>query len=150
MINIVEIIGTAAIVVSLVFVAYELRQSNQLGRLEAMQTLADAWLSSALEISGNKELASVLAKIANGATQSDFDEGEYYQAMSFLYGADHNWQLRFSQLKLGVLKIEDYSFPHPSNPTYSSKFHRELWPSIRGDFDEKFAKFWEQRFGLAS
>jgi hypothetical protein len=150
MINLVEIVGAVAIVVSLVFVAYELRQANRLGRLEAMQSLADAWLSSGLEISGNRELALVLEKISHGATEGDFDGAESYQAMSFMYAADHNWQLRFSQLELGVLKAEDYSFPHPANATYNSNSHREIWPTIRKDFSEKFAAFWEQRFELSS
>lgn len=150
MLNLVEVIGTLAIIVSLVFVAYELRQSNRLGRLEAMQSLADGWLSSGLEISGNNELASLLARISSGATQSEFDEAENYQAMSFMYMADHFWQLRFNQLKLGLLKAEDYSFPNPTNLTYNSNFHREVWPAIRKDFNEKFAEFWEQRFDLAS
>jgi len=36
-----EVVGLFAIVTSLIFVAVEVRQSNQIGRLEAMQSIAD-------------------------------------------------------------------------------------------------------------
>ena len=146
--NLVEIVGTVAIVVSLGFVAFELRQSNQIGRLEAMQSLADNWLSSGFEISGNKELAGLLAEVTEGAAPSDFDTSENYQVMSFLYAVDHSWQMRFNQLQLGVLEPEDYRFPSPRNQTYNSAYHREIWGSIRTDFSDEFAVFWEHRFEL--
>src|SRR5210317_2078691 len=148
MINLVEVVGTVAIVVTLVFVAYELRQSNRLGRLEAMQAMADAWLFTGWEIAGNREMAALLARVGEGAVQSDFDSAENYQAFSVFYAADHHWAMRYSQLQLGILDADDYSFPTSANPTYNSDYHREVWPVIRAEFSDDFARFWESRFEL--
>ena len=144
-----EGIGIVAIIASLLFVAMELRQSNQLGRLEAMQSIADSWLFTGWEIGGNRDMAALLAKVVEGEVQSDFDPTENYQLTSILYAADHHWQMRFNQLQLGILDPTDYSFPDRTNPTYNSDYHRDLWPTIRADFGDEFAEFWEQRFELS-
>jgi hypothetical protein len=146
--NFGEFFGAIVVVVTLMYLAYQLRQSNQLGRLEAMQAMADAWLFTGWEIAGNKEMAALLAKVGEGAAQCDFDSTENYQVFSFFFGADNNWAMRFSQLQLGILKPEDYSFPNPANPTYNSNYHREVWPTFRAEFSDEFANFWERRFEL--
>jgi hypothetical protein len=143
-----ESFGALAVAATLIYLAYQLRQSNKLGRLEAMQALADAWLFTGWEIAGNKELAELLAKVDEGAVQSDFDSAENYQLFSFSFAADNNWALRFNQLHLGILKPEDYAFPSPMNRTYNSNYHREVWPTFRAEFSDEFVPFWERRFGL--
>ena len=143
-----EVFGALAVVVTLLYLGYQLRQSNKLGRLEAMQAMADAWLFTGWEIAGNKELAALLAKVGEGAVQSDFDSAENYQVFSFFLGADHNWAMRFNQLQLGILSPEDYSFPSPTNPTYNPPYHRKVWPTFRDDFSDEFVDFWERRYGL--
>ncbi len=50
--------GLVAIVASLIFVAIEVRQSNQIGRLEAMQSMASAWSSVGIELASNENLAA--------------------------------------------------------------------------------------------
>ena len=114
-----------------------------------MQALADAWLFTGWEIAGNKDLAALLAKVGDGAVQSDFDSAENYQVFSIFFATDHNWAMRYNQLQLGILDPEDFSFPSPNNPTYNSNYHREVWPTFRADFGDEFAGFWEKRFGLS-
>ena len=147
--DIAELIGIGAIVASLVFVAIEVRQSNQIGRLEAMQSMASDWATVGLEIAGNKSLAVLLAKTDSGAVQKDFDAVENRQLFSALHGLDHHWEMRFNQLNLGVLELRDYSFPGPPQTSiFASAYHKDIWPGIRPGLSEEFAVFWEQRFGL--
>lgn len=141
--------ANVGVLIGIFFLAYELRQSNQLGRLEAMQTIGDAWLFTGWEIGGNKEMAALLAEVVEGAVRSDFDSGENYQIFSVLWAVDHSWQMRYNQLQLGILDPDDYSFPDRTNPFYNSDYHREIWPAIRADFKKEFADFWEKRFELS-
>ena len=143
-----EAVGLIAIVASLIFVAIELRQSNQIGRLEAMQSMAAAWSSVGLELAGNENLAALLAKTDSGAGRKDFNAVENRQLYNVLHGLDHHWEMRFNQLNLGVLASADYSYPGPRSPTYASAYHKEIWSGIRPGLSEEFAVFWERRFGL--
>ena len=146
--NLLEGTGLVAIVASLIFVAIELRQSNQIGRLEAMQSMASAWSTVGLELASNENLAALLAKTDSGAVRKDFDVVENRQLFNLLHGLDHHWEMRLKHLNLGVLEPADYSFPKSTNLTFSSAYHKELWPRIRPGLSEEFAAFWEQRFGL--
>jgi len=146
--DLLEIVGAVAIVASLVFVAKELRLSNQIGRLEAMQSMASDWASVGLQLATDEELAALLARIYEGAVPDDFGPAENVQIRNVFYGLDHHWEMRFNQMKLGVLESEDYSYPTPENILYSSEYHRDMWPGIRPEFSEDFATFWERRFQL--
>ncbi len=143
-----EGVGLVAIVASLIFVAIELRQSNQIGRLEAMHSMAEAWSSVGIELASNENLATLFAKTDSGAGRKDFDAVENRQLFNILHGLDHHWEMRFNQLKLGVLASADYSYPGPRSSTFSSPYHKEIWPRIRPGLSEEFAVFWERRFGL--
>ncbi len=146
--DLLEGAGLVAIVASLIFVAIEVRQSNQIGRLEAMQSMASAWSSVGLELAGNENLAALLAKTDSGAVRKDFDAVENRQLFNVLHGLDHHWEMRFKQLNLGVLASTDYSFPAPKSLTFASAYHKEIWLRIRPGLSEEFAVFWEHRFGL--
>jgi hypothetical protein len=143
-----EGVGLVAIVASLIFLAIEVRQSNQIGRLEAMQSMASAWSSVGLELASNENLAALLAKTDSGAVLKDFDAVENRQLFNVFHGLDHHWEMRFKQINLGVLESADYSFPAPQGLTFASAYHKEIWPRIRPALSEEFAVFWEHRFGL--
>jgi hypothetical protein len=146
--DVLEGVGLVAIVASLIFVAIEVRQSNQIGRIEAMESMATAWSSVGLELAGNENLAALLSRTDSGAIPNDFDAVENRQLFNVLHGLDHHWEMRFNQLKLGVLASADYSYPGPRSSTFSSAYHKEIWPRIRPGLSEEYAVFWEQRFGL--
>ena len=148
--EILEGVGLIAVVASLIFVALQIRQSNQIGRLEAMQSMASDWASVGLEISASESLSALLARIYDGAEPADFDAAENIRLRILLHGLDHFWEMRFKQLNLGVLEPGDYSFPRFRNhPVFGSAYHKAIWPEIRPGFSEDFAIFWEQRFDLA-
>ncbi len=143
-----EGVGLVAIVASLIFLAIEVRQSNQIGRLEAMQSMASDWSSVGLELASNENLAALLAKTDSGAVLKDFDAVENRQLFNVFHGLDHHWEMRFNQINLGVLESAEYSFPAPQGLTFASAYHKEVWPRIRPGLSEEFAVFWEHRFGL--
>ena len=81
--------------------------------------------------------------------KADFAPGEAVSLYQVLHGLDHTWEMYYLQTQIGVLERGDISFPPPNNQLFGAPYHRELWPSIRAGFNEDFAVFWEQRFGLA-
>ncbi|MDH3615929.1 MAG: hypothetical protein OEQ90_05585 [Gammaproteobacteria bacterium] len=143
-----ELVAALGVISSLIFVGYEVRQSNSLGRLQAQQSMADAWSTVNLTLASNHELAALLARMHGGELKADFAPGEAHSLYLVLHGLDHTWEMYYTQTQIGVLEEGDISFPPPNNRTFSAAFHRELWPEIRGGFNEEFAVFWEQRFKL--
>ena len=146
--GILDSVGLVAIVASLIFVAIEVRQSNQIGRLDAMQSMASDWSSVGIELAGNRNLAALLAKTDSGAVPKDFDEVENRQLFNILHGLDHHWEMRFKMSNLGVLEASDYSFPESGSSSFGSAYHKEIWPRLRPGFSEEFAVFWEHQLGL--
>ncbi len=140
--------GLFAIVASLIFVAIEVRQSNPIGRLDAMHSMAAAWSSVGLELAGNEKLAALMAKTDSGAVPKDFDAVENRQLFNIYHGLDHHWEMRFKMSNLGVLESTDYSFPESGSSSFGSAYHKEIWPRLRPGFSEDFAVFWERRLGL--
>lgn len=110
--------------------------------------MADSWSTVGLELASNENLAVLLAKTDSGAGRRDFDAVENRQLFNILHGLDHHWEMRFNQLKLGVLEAADFSYPEPRSSTYASAYHKEIWPKIRPGLSVEYAVFWEQRFGL--
>ena len=143
-----ELVGLTAIVASLIFVAIELRQSNLIGRIEAMESMASSWSSVGIELASNENLAILLSRTDNGALPKDFNAVQNRQLFNIIHGLDHHWEMRFNQLKLGLLESADYSYPEPLSSLYASAYHKEIWPKIRPGLSEAYAEFWEQRFGL--
>jgi len=144
-----EAVAAIGVIASLIFVGFQLRQSNDLGRLQAQQSMGEAWSTVNLTMATNPELADLMARMAAGELKAEFDPGEEYSLYLVLHGLDHTWEMYYKQMKSGVLEKGDINFPPPNNRTFGSSYHRELWPNIRAGFSEDFAVFWEQRYGLA-
>jgi len=148
--NAFEAIGILALIASLLFVAMELKQSNQLGRLAALESMASEWNSVNIQFAANDVLAELLTRVSAGAVSADFTEIENTRLANVFGGLDHHWELRYKQLQLGVLEPHDFSFPRLGNTLFDSNYHRELWSSRRPGYSDEFAAYWEQRFNLIS
>ncbi len=147
-INWTELVAATGVIASLIFVGYQIRQGNTLGRLQAQQSMAEAWSTVNLTVATDHVLADLLARMQAGDLNDAFTPGEAVSLYQFLHGLDHTWEMYYLQIQIGVLEEGDISFPPPNNQTFGAPFHRELWPSICAGFSENFAIFWEQRFGL--
>ena len=143
-----DLVAATGVIASLIFVGYEIRQSNALGRQQAQQSMAEAWSTVNLAVATDHVLADLLARMQAGELRADFTPGEAVSLYQVLHGLDHTWEMYYKQTQMGVLEEGDISFPPPNNPVFGSPYHGELWPSIRAGFGEGFAIFWEQRFGL--
>lgn len=143
-----DLVAATGVIASLIFVGYEIRQSNALGRQQAQQSMAEAWSTVNLAVATDHVLADLLARMQAGQLRADFTPGEAVSLYQVLHGLDHTWEMYYKQTQMGVLEEGDISFPPPNNPLFGSPYHGELWPSIRAGFGEDFAIFWEQRFGL--
>jgi hypothetical protein len=99
--SIAEIIGAIAIVVSLLFVGIQVKQSNSIATTDAIQTGTQHWLSAYRETFGSTESAMFFRKAINHCDDLSNDErarffymlGEYISAFDNIYNQYINGRL---------------------------------------------------------
>jgi hypothetical protein len=79
-----ELIGIAAIVASLIFVAIEIRTNTESNKIAIEQNYSSNWLAINTSIAENPELADVVAK-GDAGEELDRREARQYQAVVQMY-----------------------------------------------------------------
>jgi hypothetical protein len=105
-----EILGGIAVVVSLIFVGYQVQQSNEQAALNttalqvtAYQQLIDGISGFNVETIQNPELRAVRIKIEEGASIAELNPEERQIFNAFLYLAYRNGDLAFLQFQRGII-----------------------------------------------
>ena len=108
-----EISGAVAVVVSLVFVGYQVRQSNEQSalnttalQLAAYQQLVDGISEFNVQTLENAELRAVRVKIEAGTQIEDLTPDEWQVINAFLYLIYRNGDLAYLQYRRGIIDEE--------------------------------------------
>ena len=146
--SVAEAIATMGIVLSLLFVGFEIRQSNLIARQEAIQSLASDVNNAFLVAAESEYLSGISQRILIGEGPSKFEAAEstsgYFYLLQFVVFYNQIYNLT----TLGIVKEEDFFYPVQGHPFFSSEFAHEVWPLMRVDLNPDFAEFWESRLGL--
>ena len=108
-----EISGAVAVVVSLVFVGYQVRQSNEQSALNttalqvtAYQQLVDGISEFNIQTLENAELRAVRTKIEAGTEIENLSPDEWQVINAFLYLIYRNGDLAYLQYRRGIIREE--------------------------------------------
>lgn len=108
-----EISGAVAVVVSLIFVGYQVRQSNEQSALNttalqvtAYQHLVGGISEFNIQTLENPELRAARIKIASGVEIEDLSDDERQVINAFLYLVYRNGDLAFLQYQRGIIDEE--------------------------------------------
>lgn len=71
--DILEAVGITAVVVSLIFLGLELRQSNTLAKAQAFQARSDAIWDMSLRLAESESLMRIAVKLDHGNVQGEYD-----------------------------------------------------------------------------
>jgi hypothetical protein len=103
---IAEIIGAAAIVVSLLFVGQELRQSNRLASAESLRAGTQVWIKANAVNFGSEESTAFMRKAFNEYESLSKDEkGRFYVGIIEFVAA---FDTLHNQYEAGFLREETY------------------------------------------
>jgi hypothetical protein len=103
---IAEIIGAAAIVVSLLFVGQELRQSNRLASAESLRAGTQVWLKAYEVNFGSEESTAFMRKAFNEyQSLSEDEKGRFYVGIFQFVAA---FDTLHNQYEAGLLREETY------------------------------------------
>ncbi|MDH3619507.1 MAG: hypothetical protein OER91_01350 [Gammaproteobacteria bacterium] len=122
-----EIIGAVAVVVTLLYVARQIRQAGAQTQAQARYSFVEAYGHMNNSITGSKAVASVFRR---GIRGEDLDEDEYIQFFALLGQFLNTWSVLFDLHEDGLLPENQWSMVRKDIITMMSR------PGGR--------KFWEQ------
>lgn len=144
-----EIVGAAAVVVSLVYLAQQVRVSNRLARAEAWRAIA----TSANTLNGSwgrdPEFRRVFARIFEGATRDDISEDDRFLIGFYLLSTAQSYDQLFREVQEGVLPprvLDEFS----GGPLFSTPYFRSSWHVFRNFIPRTLAAHMEERFDLGA
>ena len=136
----IELVGIAAVVLSLVFVAYEIRQNNELMAADARQVrtsmVIDSWRFGA----ENGELAEIRVRERNGEELTDV-ERERVDALVMAIFVGLDWQ--FKELTANspemnqVREVQRYNFANKAE-------YRRVWADRKNSFRPEFVQWMDE------
>ena len=133
---IAEIVAAVAVIASLIYLAIQIRQNNELLRSGSRQALVTNDVTS---LAANFQNADVFAKYVAGSEMSAEDQ----LRLSFMFSLDlRNREFEYFQYTNGLLDEETWlAYRHVILINHSTDLGRTWWDEIgRGIVDPEFAK----------
>lgn len=140
-----EVVGATAVVITLAYLAIQIRQSNDLLRSESRQALVTNDVTS---LSANLEHADLFAKYVSGV---ELTEAEQLK-MSFMFTLDlRNREFEYFQYKNGLLDEETWlAYRHVIEINHSSELGKKWWDQVgRSIVDPTFAALIDELLSTA-
>lgn len=138
--NIGEIIGTVAVVVSLLFVAYSINHNTEALQASSENILFERHTDLANQFLTDPTLAELLVKHRNGS--SSFTEVETVRWEKYQLNMLDIWALAHSRYERGLLSDDQWNtwdeyFRHMFS-NEAEAISRERWEDLRYGFDNQF------------
>ena len=135
-----EVVGVASIVVTLGFVAYEIRQNTDAVRSAAIQDISRFSYDATVLSIEKDELREARLAACGGELSEDqaFLLRMYYAALIRIQ------MNRFYQARLGILDEETILSLAGRGGAYRNPYFAEIWPLLKLDFDDDFKEYIER------
>jgi len=145
-----ELVGAAAVVVSLLYVGRELKHSSTVARIQGIQSTNEKLFDWALVIAGDPELADLMGRVeSTDCGPKDFSPRDAAR-VGFLYHAllnlTHTLYERRSQGLITAPELDRWA--GENRGLMGAPYLCSLWPGLRPNFPEDYACWLEERFNL--
>jgi hypothetical protein len=143
-------IGEAAavlgVVLSLVFVGYEIRQNTQLSKAAALQGQAELGAEIALSWIEDDEVIRLLTKILSGALRPEFNEHENAKIRLMYIALFRSAEIRYRLKTLDIL--DDTSVLGGSAAALRAPYLAATWDTLKVALSPDFVDQFESDYGL--
>ena len=139
--DLIEVTGALAIVVSLVFVGFEIRQNTDAVRSTVAQAVSQQSYDAIVLLIENSDLR------AAWSTMTGTPRDDHEQLLSLYYGAMTRVQLnRYAQVKLGVIEMDTVlaMAGGGGGGFYNTASFRKYWSLHRDRYDPNFVSYMEE------
>ena len=146
-----QIVGAVGVILSLLYVGKQLKQTNAMSRSAARQALSAQLNDWAMAIASSTSLSETLSKVhLHDLVRADATDVERIQIAYAYLGIVGQLHLSYEQGKEGVLTQEELDNTYgPSMLIFRLPYLRSLWPLLRPTYPPDFCVWFEQRFKLA-
>jgi len=138
-----ELAGITAIVVSLVFVGYEVRQSTAVARSDAYNNLSSQFFELVSNAALDERMSSLLSQVNQGATPGDFTPAEQASIRMYQGAAVRVWEGLFRSVQAGALK-EDALDGAASGLIINNEYFKSTWASTKHIYTSDFVAWFER------
>ena len=140
--EIAELVGITAIVVSLVFVGYELRQSTAIARSDAYSNFSSQFFELASGAALDERMSGLISRVNKGAMPGDFTPEEQVSIRMYQGAAVRVWEGLFRSVQAGVLP-EDALESAANGILINNKYFRSTWTSTKQLYTNDFIAYFE-------
>ena len=140
--EIAELVGITAIVVSLVFVGYELRQSTAIARSDAYSNFSSQFFELASGAALDERMSGLISRVNQGAMPGDFTPEDQVSIRMYQGAAVRVWEGLFRSVQAGVLP-EDALESAANGILINNKYFRSTWASTKQLYTNDFITYFE-------
>jgi len=137
-----EPVGIAAIVVSLVFVGYELRQSTAVARSDAYNNFSSQFFELISNAALDERMSSLLSQVNRGAHPGDFMPEEQASIRMYQGAAVRVWEGLFRSVQAGILS-EDALDGAASGLIINNEYFKSTWALTKHLYTSDFVAWFE-------
>ena len=142
------VVSAAAVVLSLIFVGYEIRQNSAAVRGATYQSIMEASVAYTEWIASDERVAGLIVRVMNGAGPEDFSAEDNLALTAVYFSGIRRGQNVYLQLKEGL--ISEDAFEHFRGPRGESMFRTPYfdaaWPEYRVALPPDFIPFFEREW----
>lgn len=140
-----QALGAAGVVLSLIFVGYQIRQNTAVARAAAAQAFTQQLVDiNAVLIAGKAPLLNV--RLMAGANRSDFTEEERFILDIDLISLVRIWESLYRSVQAGIVDeaLLEPIGKHGQGPFFTPYF-TESWKTYKSAFSDDFVAYFEAK-----
>ena len=143
-----QVLAAASVVLSLLFVAYEIRQNTAVARIAAAQAFTQHIIDLNQVLIAD-DMSELNSRILEGAVRSEFTPSERFKLDMAMLSLLRVWESSYRGVEAGILDREVLDPIGGAGPSpFGVAYFLESWPNYRGAFTEDFASYFEEQRGL--
>ena len=141
-----ELIGAAAVVISLVYVSRQIRMSNQLARAEASRTPTSDLNMLNASFGTNSDFRAALRKAIEGSDRARFDSDSRVLLDLYFVSVTNIYEQLSREVREGILSEGALDFG--GKGLFELPFYRTSWPILKPFLSSSFTEDFEKRYSL--
>jgi len=148
--NLAQAVGTIAVVISLLYLARQMRQGTATARAAAYQSFAEQQGALTIAFLADPRLTSVFHRVVvKRESMTTFDDLDKTAATMMCVLQARIYDTMYRQVRDGILNPEDLNLL--ANITYlTSPAWRDAWPRVSHAFSPDFVAYFNERHGAAT
>ena len=140
----IELVGIIAVVLSLIFVGFEINQNTNVARNQAYSDFTHRAQELGLQVASDDVLPVLLSRIYNGELQADFSMEDHIRIVQLFTSAVRAWESQYRSVQSGLLPA-DALVGVGGGLLINNDYFRASWPGMKAQYTEDFVSYFEDQ-----